>query len=337
MKISVLKLAAVICAAVMAGGCSLIKSRSDSEMAQAIAQSEKKDGFTVVDCGRISYEVSKGWNKTIDDENGNGYPMYWDLLTGSGYGLVDIRSDEGFSAEEIVAHADKFYGKEYSAKHFEELSDKITNADGDELRYMIYDMTVSEVNMMACLVFCEEKNLVVYYKAQNDDEKDPEFYIVPQLKKMALSTKFKERENKLSNGCFIQEFQNMTFEFSGGDFIIYTDGKDNYDSGKCEILRGMEAVDRVASLNLYFYSKEDQINSIRAKQAFFDDYYAVIFNTEQVVRDGESIASEPAQNVYVGFYNEQTDSFDMTDCETFYFGEWTRLTENSSDNTDDIS
>ncbi len=331
MKLSILKLAAVVCTAALTVGCSLMKGSSDSKTVQP------NKGFAVVDCERISYEVNKGWNKSVNNDDEDGYPMYWDPVTGSGYGLLAIRSDRGFSAEKVVAEVDEQYEKEYSAKHFEDLSDKITNADGDELRYMIYEMTVDEVDMMGCLVFCEEKNLVVYYKAQNDDEKDPELYIAPQLKKMALSTRFKERENKMSDSCFTQELQNMRFEFSGDDLTVYTDGEENYHRGKCEILRGMEAVDRVDSMNLYFYSKEEQINSINAQKAFFDDYYAVILNTEQAVENGESIKAEPSQEVYVGFYDEQTDSFEMTDCKTFYFGEWKRQTENSSDNSDDNS
>lgn len=324
MKLSVLKLAAVICAAALAGGCGLFSGndiKDESEIMSETKQQESQNNYTVVEKDRFSFEVADNWQ--LKEQDGQEY--YSDVLTGAVYRCA-VSPDNGKEPEQNIKDILDLFSVQ-SAELYENLSDVTSNSDGEEIRTSVIKMKQNGYDTFVYLVFCKERNLIVMYTGQFTSDLGVDDYVLEKLRYMAMSSRFKDTEDKLSNGSFEEDHTGITFEFSDGSFELYmnADGSEgDHISGKCEILRGMEAVERVNSMEEYGLTAEEQLGILKSRGSFFDDYYAVILNIEQSVKDGENTVDEPVQKLYVGNYIEETDSFDMTNCNSFYNAQWQR-------------
>lgn len=309
----------------MAGGCSLFSGddvKYETEVTSKEEQQEDQDNYIVVEKDRISFEIAESWQ--LNEKNGQEY--YSDTLSGTAYMFNGISTDNGSEPEQNVKEFLNYF-ENNSSELYENLSDVKTNSDGVELRTAVIRFKKDGYDMFMYILFCNEKNLIVSYTAQFYSDMGIESYVLENLGRMAMSSRFKETEDKLSNGSFIEDYTGITFEFSDESFKLYMnkdDAENDYVSGKCEILRGIGAVERVNSMEEYGLTTEEQLRILNGRDSFFDDYYAVILSIEESVKNGENTLEEPVRKLYVGNYNEETDSFDMTNCNSFYNAQWTR-------------
>ncbi|MBQ9898344.1 MAG: hypothetical protein IJM44_02685 [Ruminococcus sp.] len=194
-----------------------------------------------------------------------------------------------------------------------ELSDTVDDPNGVKYRFGSYWYMD---NRLAEMIICEDKHFILIISAQASDDtlmKDTMDILVH----MAEKIEFAETEDMITG----RSFESSSY---GGNEIRYDLGEDgrfrisdrenSYISGSYELLRGMEAVERVAGLEEYGLTEDEQLDTVYARDCFLDDYYALIFFPQKTADEDEGRDLDDGILVlYVGNYCGE-GSFDITNC-----------------------
>ena len=104
--------------------------------------------------------------------------------------------------------------------------------------------------------------------------------------------------------------------------------------GRYRVYKGEEAINKIASMPEYGYTKEsleeviEKIHFVTyddkpGTESFTSDskdFYAFLFDIEH----NSNPNADVKQNLYMGFYLEQRDTFEMINCRTFSSYRWVK-------------
>ncbi|SCX17145.1 hypothetical protein SAMN02910339_02389 [Lachnospiraceae bacterium YSD2013] len=151
------------------------------------------------------------------------------------------------------------------------------------------------------------------------------------------------------NSCFYDANTGSLLDMTDTEnfkIYVFADNKDGlYSGGTYEVYMGDDAVDKVDEMTFYGITREEvELMINRAQEGYAlatglsyqnpgdklysvdrNDFCAMVFNIEYIHDDSGNITENKKQPVlYVGFYVEELDMFDMTNCMTFSTYRWER-------------
>lgn len=128
-----------------------------------------------------------------------------------------------------------------------------------------------------------------------------------------------DNEEAEKKGDFISGYkwttsENMMLDLqSNNTFKWYSSSSnrsDNYYSGTFETLVGQKAVDYL--VENAGAAEDGQIKTMNEYGVALNEYYILILNNEECIREGKNVLEEKNTIIYVGFYKEKYESLTLT-------------------------
>ncbi|MBE6837607.1 MAG: hypothetical protein E7509_06445 [Ruminococcus sp.] len=291
---------------------------------------DDKPEYITIDEEQLTYQINRDWIRTTDTNNGG--ILYADKTTKGVFFKCALITSGNNLTPELYFQALKMTIADRNAEVYEALSDVKTDANGMGYRSGSIKYSEGKKKLFSYLVFCEEKNLVVLFQAQCDKEENVDD-TYKALKKMANSIVFKTLPDAITGNTFevsseagavthyIVSYDNKTFKMCEKLENSYTD----YLGGTYQVFRGKKAIEKVASMEEYGLTEDEQKTTILNQGNSLEQYYAVVFTIDKNVTDGQEEACDKVTKLYLATADEKGTNLEVFSCDGIKYEKWKLL------------
>lgn len=294
--------------------------------------------------GNISFEVDGSW------EEMSGYEGAYSTADKKTVYMLQGTSVLGsYTPEEFFTQLVEMYtAEEYEVTYSDESVSELTAADGTECHVGRIEMLQNSVKFCIDVLIAPDKNTVLTFASQCAEftEPDTDIRSVTETAVFHIGT-----EDMISGRSYTVSSGTEIHLQDDGRFFYYAEAGDpdsDYYTGSYEVYYGQPAMDKLISMTEYGLTEEELERTLSASMngytiggsmpyEYFDDetgsdedyyhvcrdtFYAVIMNTDTQCISGEESEAEGTA-LYLGYYIEELDMFDLVSANTFTYTQWT--------------
>lgn len=293
----------------------------------------------------ISFSVDPNWTRYSEEQEGT----FITKDKKSAYCLQGVSQIGSYTPDEFYKSILNGYQQEYEIISSDKEMSDFTTSDGIESKIARIEMKKDNVFFFIDLLIVPQKNAAITFAVQAADKDS----IPIDIREITNTAKVNiANEDYISGNTFTCSDGSELCLEDNNEFIYYQSEDDHskpYCTGKYEVFRGQEAIDKVDSLKDYGLTKDEQEQTLKANmngyklggpspidyiepenyydsdniyQICKDSYYAVILHNEKLV-DSEKITDMGNDSLYIGYYIPEIDYADMINANTANYANWT--------------
>lgn len=296
----------------------------------------------------ITFEVNGSWEAIA------GYEGAFSADGGACvYQLQGISRLSSYTPEDFYQELEEYYASSYDVTYSDDTLNDILLEDGTEALVGRIEMTTDGVIFSIDVLIAPRKNTVVTFACQHPE--DITISSQMDIRLVTASTKFSTGAEDLITGQTLIASDGSELCLNADGSFIYYQETDNYDGAYCdgtyEVWYGQEAFDQVVSMTDYGLTEEELEQTLAANMNgysvggsmpydFFEDdtsdtseseegyfickdtFYAVVLHNDKMV-DREEVTEMGHDTLYIGYYVQELDLFDMLNANTANYAQWT--------------
>lgn len=294
--------------------------------------------------GNISFDVDGSWEEMSGFEG-----TYTSADQKTVYMLQGTSPLGSYTPDEFFTQlVDMYTAEEYEVTYSDDSVSPLTAADGTECHVGRIEMLENSVKFCIDVLIAPDKNTVLTFASQCADFTVPDTDIrsVTETAVFHIGT-----DDMISGRSYTVSTGNEIKLQDDGRFFYYAESGNadsDYYTGNYEVYYGQAAMDKLVSMTEYGLTEEELERTLSASMngysiggsmpyEYFDDdtgsdeegylvcrdtFYAVIMNTDTQCISGEESAAEGTA-LYLGYYIEELDMFDLVSANTFTYTQWT--------------
>lgn len=239
-----------------------------------------EEGTKKIEFDRFTVELPASWE--VMEENGTVY--YHDAAGHAAYMFNSCGSDNGLDEQELLGRFSEAL-KHKGAHEVSQPSNSFTDPNGNE--FTLAQLAYYEDGGAAVLqlAFCRAQNFYISFKGYTSDHSRHDL-LLENLDAAAKTIVMDKLEDKITGKSFEVEEENCRIDLKDdGSFkITYDRGDEAEVTGTYRVFRGSNALEVLEQEE--GIDPTPKLSYIRGSQIPFENYYAVVFTYDKVVRWG---------------------------------------------------
>lgn len=326
------------------------ESGSPTETEAAMEESQEdtvSTGTQSCTVDNVTFKVNESW-EPID-----GYEGTFSAEGGACvYQLQGLSRLGRYTPEDFYQELTSHYTSSYEVTYSDETLNDILLEDGTEALVGRVDMLMDGVVFSIDVLIAPQKNTVVTYACQHPE--DISLDAKMDIRFVTASTEFSTGLRDMITGQTLIASDGSELCLNADGSFIYYQETNNHDGAYCdgtyEVWYGQAAIDQVASMTDYGLTAEELEQTLSADMNgysiggsmpydFFEDdtsetpegeegyfickdtFYAVALHNDRMV-DGEEVTELGHDTLYIGYYVQELELFDMLNANTANYAQW---------------